>query len=154
MVRKLLPSDQLRVYPPLGQIVHILLPQMGIPHRNLHLRGRLRRLWRRSHLECADRRTSHCGCRICRDLHRRSDHHRVHRSAHQTTSLHWHHWRHVRNRLRSWTSPRRSLHRPRQLEVVFLYQPSHRSHHHRRHWLLLQVPETEVSVRDDVETEA
>jgi hypothetical protein len=117
LVRIGLPAHDLRNTTPLRQILHLLLHQVGLHHRPLHLRSRLPDLRCCAQLD----RSHHRSCRrwrwCCRHLQRCYPHHCLNCTSASTPSLHGSNRWYVRHCVSRWTLGKWSSERVQRGEV-------------------------------------
>lgn len=110
----------------LGQNLHLLLNKNNIPHRNHHIRSRIRSLRRCPEFPSLHRRTCYRRNWLSRYLLGHYDHNCTNCATSETTHLRRSHGLHIWVLVYHRTSPRWSIHRQRELALVLLYQSSNR----------------------------
>ena len=99
-----------------------------------------------THLHRPHRRTCNRWCRRRRDLCRSIHHHLIRRPSPSTTHVLRRRRSRQRRGLSRGPSRRRCVHRTSLLAMVFLHQPTHRSHYHRYYCILTSCSKTEINV--------
>jgi hypothetical protein len=115
-----------------GNLVITILPPSlifpGAAHLYWDIRTRLSPLWSRSELCDIYRRTLYSRFRVCWYLRRRSDDHVSRCSSSQTTNLRWTFRGNLWYCFCRWPTHGWCVHRQGNLEMVLLYQSTHRRH--------------------------